>query len=394
MSFTIFLLALLLAGALLRIDLFFNLVYLLIAIYAVSYLWARLTSRKIITQQSIHSHALHGEKVMVRGSIRNTGWLPMPWLEIHASLPVELISPANHLQVIRLGAYAQHNFSYTLNCQRRGYYTIDPLRIRTGDLHGLQTRELDGTPAQSLVVYPRILPLEALGLPTRSPLVSLPARHPLFDDPARLTGVREYQRGDSPRRIHWPATARTQQLLVKQYEPAISRDTLICLNLNRDEYDIREYSEATELGIVAAASIATHIVSKERLGVGLLMEGQDGRSQQPTSIFLPPRRENAYLMVLLETLAHIQSHSNTRSFPDLLRQTRLRLGWGTTIAVITSNEDEALFDALASLQRSGYAVALILIRPRSINSHQQQHAARLGISVYRVWEERDMEKWQ
>lgn len=394
MIYVIVLIALVLIGILFRIGPVFNLVYFLFAIFIVSYLWVKLSTRKISTQRNMLSHALFGEKVTVKGTIVNTGWLPIPWLEIHESLPVELISPANYLETIRLSAYTQHEFHYTLNCQKRGHFMIGPLWMRTGDLHGIQTLRLDGAPAQSIIVYPRILPLDALGLPTRSPLVALPARHPLFDDPARMSGVREYQRGDSPRRIHWPATARTQQLLVKQYEPAISRDTLICLNLNRDEYDVRDYGEATELGIVVAASIATHIISKERLAVGLLTEGRDGRSQQQMQVFLPPRRENAHLMNVLETLACIQGMSNTRPFPQLLRQTSIRLGWGATITIITSHEDEVLFDALASLQRSGFAVALILIRPQAANEQRQQHATRLGINVYRVWHERDMEKWR
>lgn len=393
MYYLIALAVLMLIGVLLRIGPLFNLVYFLFAVLVVSYFWVKLTAQKISTQRNMLSHALFGEKVTVKATILNTSWLPIPWLEIHESLPVELISPANYVEAIRLDAYAQHELRYTLTCQKRGYFMIGPLWLRTGDLHGIQSVRLDGTPAQSMIVYPRILPLGALGLPTRSPLVALPARHPLFDDPARVTGVREYQSGDSPRRIHWPATARTRQLLVKQYEPAISRDTLICLNLNRDEYD-SDYLEAIELGIVVAASIATHIISKERLGVGLLTEGRDARSQQQTQVFLPPRRENAHLMSLLETLACMQSTSNTRPFPQLLRQTTLRLGWGATIAIITSNEDEALFDTLASLQRSGFAVALILIRPPFANDQRQQHAVRLGINVYRVWHERDMEKWR
>ena len=42
---------------------------------------------------------------------------------------------------------------------------------------------------------------ETLGLPTRSPLAALATHNPVFEDPSRVTGVRDYQRGDSPRRI-------------------------------------------------------------------------------------------------------------------------------------------------------------------------------------------------
>ena len=42
---------------------------------------------------------------------------------------------------------------------------------------------------QYLTVYPKIVPLQRLGLPTRSPLAVLPSRSPLFEDTSRVMGV-------------------------------------------------------------------------------------------------------------------------------------------------------------------------------------------------------------
>ncbi|NIN74493.1 MAG: DUF58 domain-containing protein, partial [Xanthomonadales bacterium] len=98
--------------------------------------------------------------------------------------------------------------------------------MQTGDLLGIERRSVARAEPSYLTVYPRVVPLQKLGLPTRSPLVALPAGAHLFEDPARVMGVRDYQPGDSPRRIHWTATASAGRLLVKQYQPAIARETL------------------------------------------------------------------------------------------------------------------------------------------------------------------------
>ena len=55
----------------------------------------------------------------------------------------------------------------------------------------------------------------------------------LFEDPARLSGVRAYAPGDSQRRIHWKASAHTDELLVKKFAPAIGLNVVVVLDMNR-----------------------------------------------------------------------------------------------------------------------------------------------------------------
>ncbi|NIN74494.1 MAG: hypothetical protein GTO34_04900, partial [Xanthomonadales bacterium] len=59
---------------------------------------------------------------------------------------------------------------------------------------------------------------------------------------------------------------------------------------------------ATELAIVIAASIASHVVTREDLPVGLTTEARDPILNDQTRFFLPPRSERTHLMSLLEVL--------------------------------------------------------------------------------------------
>jgi uncharacterized protein (DUF58 family) len=223
--------------------------------------------------------------------------------------------------------------------------------------------------------------------------VALPARSPLFEDPTRVRGVRDYQRGDSPRRIHWTATANTGRLLVKQYQPSIARETLICLDLNPKGYGQRQRYTATELAIVVAASIANHIVVREGLAVGLTTEAWDPLLDKQTRFFLPPRSERAHLMGLLEVLARVQTAPVT-PFVDLLRRESINLSWGATLVVISGRESEALFDTLIYLRRVGMVIALILVQPSHPSVELQKRADLLGIPIHRLWRERDLEVWR
>jgi uncharacterized protein (DUF58 family) len=206
-------------------------------------------------------------------------------------------------------------------------------------------------------------------------------------------GVRDYQWGDSPRRIHWTATASTGRLLVKRYQPSIARETLICLDLNQGDYGNRQLHTATELAIITSATIAHHITIREKLPVGLATQAYDPLSDEFAKFYLPPRSERAHLMGVLEVLARVQI-APMPPFVDLLRQSSLNLSWGTTLLVITGGLNEALIDNLIRLRRAGFAVALILVQPKHVSAEDQARAELLSVPIHYVWSESNLEAWQ
>ena len=391
--FVPFLLILFIIAAVVRVSFFFTIGYLFFGVYLLTRLWTQRMLGHVVVQRRFVNRAFFGDHVTVDVVLHNTGWLPIPWLEVRESLPVNLAAPAVKGQVVSLGPHERWHLKYTLLCRRRGYYPIGPLAMQGGDLLGIEPPCAEQAAPNHLIVYPKVLPLQQLGLPTHSPLAVLPTRVPLFEDPARVVGVRDYQRGDSPRRIHWTATASAGRLLVKQYHAAIARETLVFLDLDEASYEPRQRYTATELAIVVAASMASHVVNQERLAVGLATEAQDPLLGGRARFFLPPRSERAHLMSLLEVLARVQVTAAT-PFADLLRRESVRLTWGATLAVISGRESAALFDTLVCLRRAGFAVALILVQPGRPSDELQKRATLLNMPVHRVWRERDLEVWQ
>jgi uncharacterized protein (DUF58 family) len=387
-----FLLILFVLAALLRVDFFFTIVYLLLIVYLLSRLWVRWMCRHLCITRRFADHAFHGDDVTVHLDVRNTGWLPVPWLAVHESLPVQLGAPAGYRQVFGLKPRERRQFQYTLACRKRGYYPVGPLSMETGDLLGVVDSGRMQLSLERLVVYPKVVPLRALNLPTRSPQAVLRARSPLFEDPTRIMGVRDYQRGDSPRRIHWTATASAGRLLVKQYQPAIARETLICLDLHREGYGQRQRYDASELAIVVAASLAHHIAVQEGLPVGLTTEALDPLVEDRVRFFLPPRRGRAHLIQVLEVLARAQIAEGA-PLTELLRRGSADLAWGATIVAITGLESAQLFDNLVYLRRAGFAVSLILVRPGRPSAELQRRAGLANVPIHRVWDERDLGMW-
>ncbi len=384
-------LGLFLLAVFLRIDFYFNIVYLLAAVYLLARVWTHAAWRNLSVQRRLVNRAFPDESIPVELVVRNSSRLPIPWVEVQDSLPVELISPPFYREVLTLGARQTQRFGYTLVGRRRGYYTIGPLFMQTGDVLGVIPPRTWKQESEYVIIYPHVLPLEKLGLPTHSPLAVLPARSPLFEDPTRIMGVRAYQRGDSPRRIHWTSTARAGELLVKRYQPAIARETLICLDFAQESYAGRRFYDASELAIVTAASLANHIIVHEGLAVGLATQAVDPLANGSQTFSLPPRRERAHLMNILEVLARIQTTPTPAlPFPEFVRRESAHLAWGTTVIVISGSESAALYETLAYVRSAGFALALILVMPPAPDDRLRQIATD-KLPVYRVWREAELE---
>lgn len=383
-----FLIVLLLIAALFRIDFYFTLLYLLLAIVLLARLWTHYALQQLVIERSYTPRAFQGETLTVQSKIENQGWLPIPWLEVNEALPVQLSTPPFYHAVISLRPRETRHLEYNLDCRRRGYFRIGDMQLTGGDLLGITATHHRTAPAAPMLIYPRVVPLESLGLPTRAPYPALMATYPLFEDPARVRGVREYQRGDSPRRIHWRATAHRGNLLVKQLQPAIARDTMICLDLDEESYERGVRFSATELAIVVAASLANHIATVEKLPVGITTRAHLPESPAAT-ITLPPRYEQSHLLALLELLAQVDLVAEG-TFVDYLREETASLAWGSTIVIITGRVNESLLGVLDGLRRNGYAPTLIVIGAAELPPALRQRTNSMNIPTHRVWEERDI----
>ncbi|MEV6908564.1 DUF58 domain-containing protein [Amycolatopsis sp. NPDC051071] len=151
-------------------------------------------------------------------------------------------------------------YHYELPTRRRGRFTVGPLILERADPFGLVRRPLPAGDTATLWVYPKLRPV-------RAPATGHPRHHhegPTTDDSlhgsADLRDVREYVVGDEVRHLHWKATARTGQLMVRDYvDPDHPRFTLL-LDTRSKVLSENEFEEAVELAasLVNAAAVAGH----------------------------------------------------------------------------------------------------------------------------------------
>ncbi len=129
-----------------------------------------------------------GEKINVRLAIRNKSILPVVWLQLQETFPVELRTNLRSLvEVISLRPKAVESYSYQLEGRKRGVYSIGPLFLSSGDIFGLGEPETRQIPADFITVYPKIIPLAKVNLPSRTPMGTLRYHQPIYEDTDKST---------------------------------------------------------------------------------------------------------------------------------------------------------------------------------------------------------------
>ncbi len=364
-----------LVGLVLRQALLFVFAVIGLLIVLVSWLWQRscfsgVTYRRTLSQQ----RAFFDEEIDLVLEVVNRKLLPLPWLEVEDDVPdaltfldadltssykprrrtlVHLCSPRWYERIRR---------RYRLRCTHRGLYEFGPATLRSGDLFGLSTQQRELSDVDRLVVYPRIVPLDHLGLAARGPFGDVVTPHTLWDDPTYQAGVRAYQAGDSVRRIHWKASARLRSLQVKMVEPTTHARVALFL----DMYTLRGLAWwagydplIVELAIIVAASVAAW-AAEQKLPVGLYVNGPRVRGTGAATIALPPSEHPRQLQAVLEALATVVPVA-TIALADMLAAEVPQLPWGTTAIAITALPDQEVLTLLETTRQQGRGVGLVVV---------------------------------
>jgi uncharacterized protein (DUF58 family) len=371
---------------------------LVLVIIGTTDIWSTYCLRQLSYQRQFsEQRVLFGEQITLSLAVENAKLLPLPWLEIEDTVPRALTMTGQHTRVSIVGetAVLENLFStrwyervtrrYTLQCNARGVHKFGPTRLRSGDVFGFISNEESLENWQYLLVYPLVVPLTRFSLPARHPFGDRRAPRRLLEDPSRVIGIRDYVYGDSLRRIHWKATARTLQLQSKVYEPTTTYTMILFLNVNTQFDTIYGLQpELQELAICAAASVSNWALN-EGYAVGLYANTlmfmpeesvyteaePESKEEQELSatvaaqlkrrrIHLPPATSEEQRSRIMDVLARIQPYFGS-TLEDIIHAERSRLPAGATIVVITSTINDQLLDTLARLKQSGHAVTILFV---------------------------------
>jgi uncharacterized protein (DUF58 family) len=321
---------------------------------ALAWVWARSLARPMrLSRRTGHTDHLEGSDVLVE-------------VEVEPESP---LVPGSVLLVERVGRLGERTTvlerhgpklggRYFLEQLPRGRYAFTDARAVLDDPFGLERVEQplggDGT----LLVYPRLVELDGVfsqGIEAHQGRRLALWRPAGFD----LHSVREYQQGESLRKVHWPTTARRGELMVKDFDDAARDEVAVVL----DAAATSVVGSSFDAQVRAAGSILRSHVRAGRRSV-LVVNGAQRAVQEVHTAGAEWRQ--AY-----ELLASVEP-DGPEPLANLLADDGTPAARALELVLVTAVLTPALADRIAQRVRTRRRVSLVFVdaasfadRPRS-----------------------------
>jgi uncharacterized protein (DUF58 family) len=273
--------------------------------------------------------------------------------------PGGILGLASAVVVERLGKLGERRISlhreggvlrgrYVLESLPRGRYGVDEAVAVIEDPFGLERAEVE-LPAQgALLVFPRLVELE--GIFSEAGQRAHDGRRLLLRRPAGFDvhSVREYEEGESLRKVHWRSTARRGQLMVKELQDEPRDEVAIVLDAD-------------------ARSVAGVSFDAQVRAAGSLLRAQVWRDRRAVLVVNSLRQETVSVQsyagdwrVALETLAAVEPTGSV-ALAALLADDAGPAGRAFEVAVVTSRLEARLVDRLIQRTLAQRRVSLVFV---------------------------------
>lgn len=362
------------------ISFLFFLVYLLAALVAGSWLFARYGLRGVRAGYQVANPRAHvGEVLEAVYRVENRTRWSKPWIEVwnDSTLPATLPGRA-----IGVKGGASRQWLAKVSLLRRGTYRLGPLRVRTGDPFGLFTTEMVVGQPTGIVVFPKIHVLPHWRLPPSPVDGTTPARRRFEAASPLVSGIRPYVQGDAINRIHWLSSVRHNELQVKEFDLEQAADLWLVLDLDRASHAGVGEGASVEMAVTAAASIALQTLRENR-AVGMAASARRLHVMQPD-------RGHRVEQKILHLLANVQP-DGSRPLAEVVLEVMPQLRRGMTLCIVTGSTRREWVRALSGLRRRGVGSIVVLLDRASFVGRDDEESRAELTAVEHALAEYDIE---
>lgn len=322
---------------------------ILLATLLTGYIWPHWLVKTLSVTRSGPQRAEEGGVVVFQITVNNAGWLPRFMVEVVDHLPFVGVAQSQDVSgekllgvVAYIGANSSRSFEVSVPCEKRGFYQLGPVGLSSSFPLGLSSaHQSRNEGVQTLTIYPDIFPIASM------PLSGAPSEiHrggfllPDGAGAAEFAGMREYRRGDNPRHIHWPTTARMNELIVKEFEPLASASLYITLDMSADACVGTGKNSTFEYAVKIAASIARY-ASNSNMPIRLRGEGQQIVSIESGS-------GESHFSAILDVLAVVDT-GGFMPYAKVLHNVASNCRAGQTVVVFLSESEKYIADTIEAI---------------------------------------------
>lgn len=241
----------------------------LLIIYLIYYIFRdKLIANLAYSRSFAEKGSYEGDEIIMTETLYNRSFLPLFFIKIEYYVYNDLQYDdypydKDHAMQYTLSKFfiilpfMQIKRKHTIRLLKRGYYTLDTINL----LYSKRERTIHA-PAE-VYVYPKMVGIDELPIPSSSMQGDAFSRQWLIRDPFSVSGIREYRFGDPFNTINFKATARSGSLgvngiRVNNRDFCSNRNFMIYLNFQMNPeapMPFKSYEKLMEKGLSYAAAL-------------------------------------------------------------------------------------------------------------------------------------------
>ncbi|MFC6694388.1 DUF58 domain-containing protein [Nocardioides daphniae] len=306
-----------------------------------------LTLQRTVTPRLV----VAGQSATVQLRLANDGKVPSGTLLLEEVVPYAL-GQRPRFVLEGVGRGWSRDLAYPVRSEVRGRHVVGPMTVRVTDPFGMVEMGRTFHSTTDLVATPRTVALTS-GDPAQAWAGSGHSRPRSFSvGHAEDVTVREYQQGDDVRRVHWPSSARTDELMVRREEQPWQARTVVVLDTRTRAHRGRGSASSFETAVSAAASLAVHLAEQ-----GHEVQVATATGLLPVTVVAATSSAHGHEVTdILEALAVV----DVDSIESLDVSWLMSVPTGTQVAAVLGALDTTDHYALARLERHSSPRALVL----------------------------------
>lgn len=346
--------------------------------FIIAYFWARALANGLHAARQVRfGWVAVGDVLEEQFTLINLSMVPALWVEILDQANVPGYRPAT---VRGVPADGEIRWRETAVCQQRGQYQLGPWKIRSSDPFGIFSVTRHYPVSGEIVIHPPIHTNIPIPLPSGQSSGRTRTQRALQQATLNASAIRTYQPGDPFRWIHWPTSARRNELYVKSFDLDAAGAIWICLDLRQSVQLGRGLDGTEEHAVVLAAALTAQAIHQNR-PIGLAAYG---RSPQ----IVTPGQGAEQRWRMLRALALVQADAEVSLATALADLNRLARR-GTAVVIITPDYQLDWIPQLVAMQRTGIQMYTTLLDRNSFddttnNVILEENLQKLGVNVHRI----------
>lgn len=238
------------------------------------------------------------------------------------------------------GKMEERTFTYSLRPTNRGIFQFGNINVFAKTKIGLFKRRFIFEQGIDLPVYPSFIQMrkfEMYAISNRLTDIGI-KKIRRIGHTMEFDQIKEYVRGDDIRSINWKATARSNQLMVNQYQDERSQQVVSVIDMGRvmklpfDGLNLLEYAINTSLVI---SNIA--LLKEDKAGL-ITFSNND-------SVVVRPQKKRTHIRTIQESLYNLDTNFMESDYERLIINLKTHLNQRSLVFLYTN------FETLSSMER-------------------------------------------